>query len=302
MAIAETFDFFFDLPGELREQILGHLLVKPDGIKFGSFPEAVPHPVEYSENDGSDDDQDRCDRDDSPSWPLNYFLVSQTFNREATAIYFRENTFYLWASGRKRAGTTRGFDSQAMKSFEDTSHSERRKILPAICPAACEVLLNTPEWARSRERIRSIVLYIGRPRGALDQNVFQPLSDMILAGGLKSLEVRMYDYSSRPVSFLASIPMQWLYRLLSDPDLDEARLRTLFLDTRHYPTIWCPFLKGGEHVCENHASVGLQPDERSKRAARFTEPDARWFDLDVEALIQKHGAVEEQMRIFKVGD
>lgn len=307
MALLQTFDSFFDLPGELREQILGHLLIRPDGIICGPFPEAGPRSFDGPLNDESDDCYERQGQEGSPGWPLNYFLVSQAFNREATAVYFRENTFYLWASGRKRGRTSLTWDSPALQDFGRDAPSGRTRNLPALHPAACEVLLKRPEWARSRRRIRSIVLYLGRLRGGLDQNVFQPLSDMVLAGGLKSLEARLYDRgpNTRPESFLGSTPMQWLYRLLSDPDLNVARLRAL-LDMNQHPEFWCPFHKGGESACGNNSSPGPQLDAtNSKRNGRFGQVDGKWgvwVDLDIEALIEKHGAMEEQFRIFKVGD
>lgn len=285
MATSASFDCFFDLPGELREQILGYLLIRPTGVFIGS----VPRLLQLNPDDDQEEDDEsygynyQNDHDGSPEWPVNYFLVSQTFNREATAIFFRENSFHIYATGRKYVPSA---------SEDALQHSAQSSTKPpywhetGLAPAPGEALLNAPEWIRSRRRIRQVVLYIQRPRGHLEKDIFQPLLDMILAGGLKVLEVRICWYGTRREGVLASAPMQALYRALSDPDLDVARLR---VSLRRHEPFWCDLHEGGRQGC---GSV------RGKSEGWGEE----WIDVDVKEIICKHGNVEEQLRIFKVGD
>lgn len=102
-----TYDYFFKLPGELREQILTSLLVKPEGVRIHDLscsdlmrskrPEPQTKPRLW---------HDEVLRrtyvvgEDFALWPLSYFLVSRAFHREASAAYFSRNMFYLY--GRKR--------------------------------------------------------------------------------------------------------------------------------------------------------------------------------------------------------
>lgn len=283
MAMPGTFDCFFDLPGELREEILGHLLIRPGGVFIGSVPRLLqPNP-----DDGQEDDESYCydhqnDHDGSSEWPVKYFLVSQTFNREATSIFFRENTFHIYATGRKYILPPPEYMSSPGQSSTKPSYWHGT----SLPPAPGEALLNRPEWVRSRRRIRQVVLYIQRPRGHLEWDIFQPLLDMILAGGLKVFEVRICWYGTRREGVLASAPMQALYRVLSDPDLDIARLR---VPLRKHEPFWCGLHKGGRQAC---GSV------RDKSETQKGE----WIDVDVGEIIRRHGDVEGQLRIFKVGD
>lgn len=282
MAVPETFDYFFDLPGELREQILGLLLIKQGGITIGSDQRMLSNSADDQEEDESDEGGSECDAEDCPSWPVNYFLVSQVFNREATAVYFRQNTFYIHATGRKYASHPPVDDLKAVYTIGERLHQHGA----GPPPPPGEALLNRSEWARSRRRIRKVVLYVQRPRGSLSGDVFEPLLDMILAGGLKALEVRILWLAARGRRVLASAPMRSLYRVLSDPDLDVARLR---VPAGGHEEFWCAFHKEGglARGCAKAECEGVK--------------DA-WVDVDVGALIREHGGVEEQLRIFKVGD
>lgn len=153
MSNMPQFDYFFDLPGELRRQILGYLVVEPGGVMIGQrgpWSRAIGGSPSWSFADIDTDDQDDDDAD-TLGWPLNYFLVSHAFHREVTAVYFRQNTFYLIATGRKPATTY---------------------------PGPCERLLGDPRYRDSRRRMRKIVLYIKALRGVLVDGVFKPLGDM----------------------------------------------------------------------------------------------------------------------------
>lgn len=204
MASLQKFDYFFELPGELREQILSYLVIEPGGIiigQRGEWSQGIAHefgqPQERRRRRGADgslssDDDDSDEEDDygdqftkKPRWPLNYFLVSQTFHREVTSIYFRENTFYLLATGRKTVarqparghhvvrratwmlGSPRRFTGEGSEGGEDANF-----------PGPCERLLGDPRYRDSRRRMRNIVIYVKALRGILVEGVFRPLGDM----------------------------------------------------------------------------------------------------------------------------
>lgn len=289
MAVPETFDYFFDLPGELRAQILSLLLVQKCGIIIGSDKRLLSNTSndeEDDDDDESDDGQDEYDPESDSAWPVNYFLVSQVFNREATAVYFHDNTFYIQATGRKYISHTPS-PVDHLQAVYTTGQRFHQHGLGSPPPPPGEALLNRPEWARSRRRIRKVVLYVQRPRGSLSADVFAPLLDMILAGGLKTLEVRLPWHARRGWRVLASAPMRSLYRVLSDPDLDVARLRVL---AGRHEEFWCAF----------HERDGLARGPCA--TAGGVGEGLAWVDVDVGALIREHGGVEEQLRIFKVGD
>lgn len=299
MAVLETFDYFFDLPGELREQILILLLVKPNGIIIGSDPTAPNWNDSDSEDESDDYDDDDYGDDESnpeasPAWPINYFLVNHIFKREATAVYFRENTFHIYATGRKYTPSHAPTDDpfQAVYATGQRLHRHGAPLPGPLPPAEGEALLNRPEWAPARARLRSVVLHVQRPRGALSHDVFAPLLDMILGGGLKVLDVRLqwYPRSGAPARgsrALASAPMLALYRVLSDPDLDVARLR---VPAGAHEACWCAF----------HGAGG--EGEACRREGQSAHDRDAWVDVDIGALIRAHGGVDEQQRIFKVGD
>lgn len=228
MAFLQRFDYFFDLPGELREQILSYLVIKPGGVIIGE-------PGEWSQNlarelgqpqkkcvrtgadssslcsDIDDDDEEGeengdDDGDDEPGsrrkkskWPLNYFLVSQTFHREVTSIFFRENTFYLLATGRMatfsrhyKAPTAAGMPflsvnggqnnqrhlTYARNDLHMSDANHRRWVHKRNFEESCEKLLGLARYRDSRRRIRKVVVYIKALRGRLEEDIFLPLGDM----------------------------------------------------------------------------------------------------------------------------
>lgn len=308
MAVLATFDYFFDLPGELREQILMLLLVKPNGIIIGSDPTVRSWNDRDSEDESDDDDDeddDESNPDGSPAWPINYFLVNHIFKREATAVYFRENTFHIYATGRKYTPPHAPADDPLQALYATGQRLHRHGTLPPPAAPGGEALLNRPEWAPSRARLRSVVLHVQRPgRGALARDVFAPLLAMILGGGLRVLDVRLRWYprssagsssssasgSSSSSRALASPPMRELYRVLSDPDLDAARLR---VPARAHDACWCAF----------HGAAAACGGREGQRAPdRGDDEDDAWIDVDIGALIRAHGGFDEQQRIFKVGD
>lgn len=206
MVSLQEFNYFFELPGELREQILGYLVVEPGGIIVGQRGEwsrsiayelGQPQDSERRRHRGVDsslcsDDSYSDEEDDygdqftkKPRWPLNYFLVSHTFHREATCVYFQENTFYLLATGRKIVSRQPACGHHVVRSATWMLGRPRRFTGEgsevgddARFPGPCERLLGDPRYRDSRRRMKNIVIYIKALRGILVEGVFRPLGDM----------------------------------------------------------------------------------------------------------------------------
>lgn len=230
MAALARFDYFFDLPGELREQILSYLLVRQGGILAGcpgDWSENIAHKLglpsrqlgflwdssdrrnrllddwvsssDESDESGEDSEDDEDDEDDGSfrrrrrsKWPLNYFLVSQTFYREVTAVYFRHNMFYLLATGRKQTaggglaphhrGKRPGHRKTYHEQMQYARHQRARTEAGAVLfPGMCEKLLGEAQYQDSRRRIRKVVVYVRALRGLLVEDLFKPLGDMWVA-------------------------------------------------------------------------------------------------------------------------
>lgn len=308
MALLQEFDYFFDLPGELRKQILCYLLVKPGGIVLGPVPsidsgksenetgfESVNRQATKSliaslhTHDYYDDEQPHAG-DDLP-WPLPYFLVSQTFYHEATAVFFRENIFYL--------SPTSGGRNKDINACLQPRNSKRIRDITFFSTRKAEDLLTRPEWMQSRRRIRHLVLYVHSRRGSFQKEVYAPLMDMILAGALRELEVRVtWPVTARiqggSGGVLETAPMQAMYRVLNDPDLHTARLRVAVCEGKMlHDGAWCRFHQNDE------AGLGL-----GSCGVKHGVSDGwrgEWIEVDVKGVIKTHGGLVEQMKILKVG-
>lgn len=279
MAVHELFEFFFDLPSELREQILGYLLIRPEAIQIRPDAE-LTEPASWSADHQTLSWSSDSDEEDGAPWPLNYFLVCQTFKREATAMFFRENIFHVLSKGTK-----------VQLHHPIYSRGDRARpnlLLPPKEPRSGDALLLNPAWTPSVRRIRNVIIHIQRLRGSLEQAVFQPLLDMILAGGLKNLEIRV-GFRVRSDSMFSALPMRCMYRVLTDPDLLVARL---CIPAEHHESAWCAFHQDGGEGREKCAFF----------QGMMEGPRTCWLDVDVAALIRKYGDVDDQFRIVKVGD
>lgn len=271
------FDCFFDLPGELREQILAHLLVKPVGIHIGEqhcFPGRGTERIEDDDNSDSGDDcdyeGDDSDNERRAGWPVNYFLVSQTFYREASSLFFGENTFYLYAGVRRSTL----FDALSKQGILAPQQQSLRRKGPAGRGSEAN-------YVRSRRRVRHLVLYIQRLGGSLGDLVAPCLQDMVLSGDLRHLDIRVYHLeqqgADKRAALWTSAPATALLRLLRDPDLEVARLRA-YLPVKSPGRLkamngWCPL--------------------RSQQEAGGRDPDTRqWASVDVEELTRRFGEDE----------
>ncbi|KUI70277.1 hypothetical protein VM1G_05885 [Cytospora mali] len=264
-----TFNYF-DLPGELRESIQRYLLVKPEGFHIDTIhklnlvrpmsPERCciePQPESNKANDDRQDDEQ--DREHEPLWPVNYFLVSRTFYREASAIFFEETEFHLH---------TIGYDMW-------------RKIKRDPEPKQPPIF----KYPESLRRVRRVVLTVQIVGGML-RVMIPGLREMVLAGGLKCLDVRL-----RPETQRCMPPWRWtvglggqLLELLRDPRLEVARLRM--------------------GLCRGQDVGGLAslcPCRGGPAGAAVTMTDGEgqvWCDIDVEELVGRYGG--KKVDIFGV--
>lgn len=114
---------------------------------------------------------------------------------------------------------------------------------------------------------------------------------------MKHLEIRVWWFQAKGSAMLASVPMQAMYRVLKDPDLESARLQVV---AGRHEVAWCSFHAAGTGPlpCSN-ARLG-------KRGRRTGPPAVRdgvqWVEIEVEGLVKQYGDVEEALRILKVGD
>ncbi|KAL1882152.1 hypothetical protein Daus18300_000637 [Diaporthe australafricana] len=284
------FGYFFELPGELREQILAHVIVKPTGVHVGErhcFPGATglhgdTESGEDDEGSGREDDDDdeeeedgENDSDSGVGWPVNYFLVSQTFYREASSLFFGENTFHLYA-GVRRSVLFDPLSDQGVLAPQGQQLPRRRGS--ANCGGASLYL-------RSRRRVKRVVLYIQRLGGSLGDVIAPCLQDMVLTGELRHLDVRVYHLEQQGAdkreALWTSAPASILVRLLRDPDLETARLRA-YLPLRFPRRLgamagWCPL--------------------RSEQGLGDSDPAAgQWASVDVEELSRRYAGGEASIR------
>ncbi|KAH8744893.1 hypothetical protein F5883DRAFT_588583 [Diaporthe sp. PMI_573] len=278
-----TFDYFLELPGELREQVLAHLVVRPAGIHIGErdlFPKTgkLDRDSGLSEGDDSSDssdvdnthDSDEDEKGFSVDWPVNYFLVSSTFYREASGLFFGENMFYLYAGVRRSTL----FDALSKQGVLAPQQQSARQKSPAGGWSVAHYL-------RSRRRVRHLALYIQRLGGPLEDVIVPCLQDMVLTGELRYLDIRVYHLEQQGAdkrgALWTSQPATLLLKLLCDPDLEVARLR-VYLSVQSQERLramgdWCPL--------------------RSEQEAGGREAGRTgWAIVDVDELTRRYGGGE----------
>ncbi|KAH6657742.1 hypothetical protein BKA67DRAFT_532936 [Truncatella angustata] len=156
-------------------------------------------------------------------------LVSHQMHREASGLFYTMNNFIV--------------------------NLASRRMLSDIVQ---EGQLFGPDVLDARRRIRSLSLRVRRISGDLESVAVPTLTDMILHGNLRILDVGIltqstglktksnYDSHHRPGSvfqdpesanLVRTSPFQALLGLLADPDLEKV---TLWASLVHW-SIWCPY-------------------------------------------------------------
>lgn len=103
---------------------------------------------------------------------------------------------------------------------------------------------------------------------------------------------------------LASVPMQAMYRVLKDPDLESASLKVV---AGSHEKLWCPFHAAYDNSTMSWSSCesGLGGRLKAGIGRMDCPPEgrrARWVEIDLDGLIGEHGEVEDALRILKIGD
>ncbi|KAI0126578.1 hypothetical protein BJ170DRAFT_629221 [Xylariales sp. AK1849] len=132
----------------------------------------------------------------------------------------------------------------------------------------------------ARRRIRNLTLRMRRIGGDFERHIVPALSDMILCGSLRNLEINILSQSRgrQKMSCTSVLPMQGgpnpleatglfhtspfqaLLRLLADPDLE----RVDFLVSPFHWALWCPF----HEPLEGIGSCGSKLMQRENQYAR----------------------------------
>lgn len=208
---------------------------------------------------------------------MDIFLVCLQMYQEASAIFYTQNTFRIHLGNRKACDHL----------------VEDGRLLSAHCQDA-------------RRRIRNLTVYLKRVGGGVTSLLEPVLTDMILHGSLRNLELRVlpqgrqYQRQGRMVmgyehykdvgragvqvsSILTvySSPWQVLLRVMGDPDLEKVEL---WLSREHW-SVWCAYheFQPGDGSCnENMKQKGLD-----------------WVQVDWKRLTRPYGAGRQ---ITKVGD
>ncbi|KAK0630033.1 hypothetical protein B0T17DRAFT_527344 [Bombardia bombarda] len=275
------FAYFFDLPPELREQILQHLCLFPNGVFIGT------HRIPTSPISGPG----RRVRAAAP--PVNMFLASPVLYHEAGRIYYGQNTFSL-----------------------DCRPSRLTRLHDLL--ARAETGLLTSAGARvSRHRMRSVVVYICRLGSLLQDCIIPALADMVLSGALKRVDFRLEESVGMPMVMTAShlptsasttsnepgfvsAPFQALLRLLVDPDMEDTHLRVA---ARSHPQFW-----GQYYMHCQSDGLGRQrkkQQQQQQQSLAFHDGDveaADWVEVDVNKLLERYGGSAAEFRITRVGD
>lgn len=187
------FEYFFDLPPEIREQIIQHVCVRPEGIHVcfdpslsgdrrpgnhslassnnrpsGSRPSSNTQINNREEGEGEEEEDEEEEDEDAIYLPLSLLLASSQLHREASAAYYGQNVFHLHTTGGK-------FRSLPSPLFDpETGLLASEAALPA------------------RRRVRRAVVYVRRLGGQFERLVAPALADMVLRGALRGLDVRLW--------------------------------------------------------------------------------------------------------------
>ncbi|RYO87289.1 hypothetical protein DL764_008877 [Monosporascus ibericus] len=320
---AEPFPFF-DLPPELRETILSHLVVSPIGIHINSNSSNGNYNKNHLHNHNhyhyhhhrrswnhhhhhhhhhqhgaldSDSEPDGYSHDDDltapprppPRWPLPYFLAGTQMYREASGVFYARNEFVLDAPARHLSESP---------LFHRTGF---------LGPSA------------GRRRVRRLTLVLRRAGGEFADLLAPVLSDMVLCGSLRHLSVHVrvarqghvgcagpaspHERRAPPTPWtsasnqelMRSPPYRALFALLGDPDLETVEL---WVSRRHF-YFWCPFhyhcgeSRGGD--AGEKAALCLA---RSPSLDNLKEGvDVPWVRLDWKAMADAFGSGQKIVRV-----
>ncbi|KAK3336758.1 hypothetical protein B0T19DRAFT_410470 [Cercophora scortea] len=270
---APRFHYFFDLPAELRELILQHICLFPDGIFVGG----------NNNNDAA--------VEGGP--PLGLFLASSRLLSEASGIYYGQNTFHFdCRRGRVSRLSPALVDPETGLLTSSATAASRRRIravvvyvsrlgamvgdvlVPVLRGMVIHGGLRVLE-VRVEEKLERFVQRLGLGFDC-QRGLFTPVSGRG--------RVRNGDGGGMEMGKGMGIgtPLRMLLGLLADPYLDQTHVRIL----REH--------RGTGAVCPYHMGSWC----KSQRPA---EGWSCWVDVDVKGLLEVYGGDEPEFRILSVG-
>jgi hypothetical protein len=215
----QTFEYFFDLPPELRGQILEYICVFPSGILVGggvdggsvclrparsaAGQQQQQHDTIYDGDDNTDGDENNAEAENPQQQqpadpPINLFLASPILYRDAGDLYYTRNVFHLDVAAvawGRRGQYSAAYDPAAAGSSPSPSMSPAAAGRGHPRGVAAQMrLLTHPDTAPARRRIRCAVVQVRRLGGLVTDAVAPALGDMVVNGALRGLSVDVVEY------------------------------------------------------------------------------------------------------------
>ncbi|KAL2135493.1 hypothetical protein VTI74DRAFT_8224 [Chaetomium olivicolor] len=282
----QTFESFFDLPTELREQILSYVCLFRTGILVGGGEDgqtiALPSAVTPHGSDSSTSTSGHEFQEEYAGPPLNLFLASPVFYREAGDIYYGRNVFHLELA------------SLSTSAWGRIQQKRSRARMRALME-----LLAKPETAGARARICSVVVYVRRFGAAILEMAAPALGDMVLNGSLRRLRVdvreggRGFELPAgemmrvRSMDHTANPALRALLTVLADPDMEKGELRVM---KRLHAWFWCQF----------HEHLVPQGERGCLMLAHKVGNDDEFLDVDIHRVVEACAGDAAEFRIKRV--
>ncbi|KXX80152.1 hypothetical protein MMYC01_204129 [Madurella mycetomatis] len=337
--VTRRFEYFFDLPPEIREHILSYICLFPGGVLVGGGVGGANVPAAGAAadlgaspkhaggaltsrdegHDDADDDDDDDERDQVvANPPLDLFLASPFFYREAGDLYYGRNAFHLDFGGlSSSSSTTTAVNSSAawgrrrnMRRWQQWQRDEqdnesgrrsgdtsrKRKWGGSVVMR----LLTDADAAGARGRIRSVVCYIARFGALTMGHVVPALTSMVLGGELKRVRVDVREGAkggrqqalrgmvNRGLDLTGNPALKSLLVLLTDPDIERGQLR---VSRRFHTQFWCQF----------HCEAGCVTSRSNTSDEEDGGHGGDFLEVDIYKLVQTLGQGVE-FRIKKVGN
>jgi hypothetical protein len=275
----QTFEYFFDLPPELREQILEYICVFPSGILVGggvdggsvclrparsaAGQQQQQHDTMYDgdDDDGNQNDTNQNQQQQPADPPINLFLASPILYRDAGDLYYTRNVFHLDVAAvawGRRGQYSAAYDPAAAGSSPSPSMSPAAAGRGHPRGVAAQMrLLTHPVAAPARRRIRRAVVQVRRLGGLVTDAVAPALGDMVVNGALRGLSVDVVELDVesevvllsgavlqrlKGVDYSGNPALRALLVLLADPDMERAVWR---VPRGVHAWFWCRFHEGG---------------------------------------------------------
>ena len=273
------FELFFALPPELRERILQELCVCPDAV-FRINVLTRPYTPGKSPFEASDQD--------APDWafrwpprelplPLDLFLTNSQLYQEAAAIFYMQNTFVGLCMARRSNDADPGLASR-------------------------ETGLIASEVARpARMHIRRLRLIVVKCGGFFENDICPKVAEMILSGSLRDLTINLMSPLPRPKAVLTS-PFRALFRLLADPDLETASLKTDSRSSDHGARVGARWSWEREENTDFKARTDALDQEGTQMhfVGRFILRSRKFVEVDLNELLDAYKDEDDALRIRRV--